>query len=290
MIGSLKHVEETVGRFRLATEDNLHAPARQGNVICLGPEQADDVFLTGDLHGNRQSFERLLAAADLDRHPRRHLMLQEVCHGGPTYPHSGACMSHLLLEDVAALKVRYPQRVHFLLGNHELAELADFPIQKNHRMLNLAFRLGLERTYGAATNVVQAAYLPFLQSCPLAVRVGAGLFACHSLPERVDLRGFDTDVFVRPLEPAEYRARGAVCELVWGRDYREANAEAFARVVGVRLLVNGHDPCAQGYTSPNARQIILDCCGPLAGYLLARTDRDYTHAELLAAVATLCTE
>ncbi len=290
MIVSSERVEETSGRFRQAAEANRQTLARQGNVIVLGPEQAEDVFLTGDLHGNRLSFERLLAVADLEQHPRRHLVLQEVCHGGPTYPDSGACMSHLLLEDVATLKVRYPQRVHFLLGNHELAELADLPIQKNHRMLNLAFRLGLERSYGTSSDAVREAYIPFLRSCPLAVRVGGGVFVCHSLPERVDLRGFDTDVFVRPLEPAEYRERGAVFELVWGRDYREANAQAFAQLVGARLLVNGHDPCLQGYSTPNVRQIILDGCGRRAGYLIARTDRDYSYAELLAEVATLATD
>ena len=36
-----------------------------------------------------------------------------------------------------------------LLGNHELAELVGFPIQKNHRILNLVFRIGLEQRYGA---------------------------------------------------------------------------------------------------------------------------------------------
>jgi hypothetical protein len=290
MVASLEQVEETIGRFRQAAAANRNAPSRQGNVVVLGPEQADDVFLTGDLHGNRRNFDLLLAAADLEQHPRRHLVLQEVCHGGPTYPDSGGCMSHALLEDVAMLKVRYPDRVHFLLGNHELAELADFPIQKNHKMLNVVFRMGLERTYGSATEVVRGAYVPFLQSCPLAVRVSTGLFVSHSLPERVDLRGFDTSVFVRPLQPAEYRERGPVFDLVWGRDYRVANVMAFAELIGARLLVNGHEPCANGYSSPSPWQIILDCCGRCAGYLLARTDREYSYAELLTQVATLSTE
>ena len=58
-------------------------------------------------------------------------------------------MSHAILEDIARLKVRYPDRVHFLLGNHELAELTDYPIQKNKQMLNVLFRMGLEQMYGA---------------------------------------------------------------------------------------------------------------------------------------------
>ena len=49
-------------------------------------------------------------------------------------------MSHTLLEDVAQLKVDYGDRFHFILANHELSELTDFPIMKSGRMLNLLFR------------------------------------------------------------------------------------------------------------------------------------------------------
>lgn len=287
MAASIERVKETIGRFRQAAEANRATPSRKGNLIVLGPQQADEVLLSGDLHGNRDNFELLLAAADLEHHPRRHLVLQEVCHGGPTYPDSPGCMSHTLLEDVAALKVRFPERVHFLLGNHELAELANFPIQKNHKMLNIVFRIGLERTYGPAADEIHEAYVPFLESCPLAVRLSNGLFVSHSIPERVDQYGFDTSVFARALEPWEYLERGPVFELLWGRDYRAVNARAFADLVDARLLVNGHEPCYLGHSSPNPLQIILDCCGLHAGCLLVRTDREYTHAELLAQVQTL---
>ena len=80
-------------------------------------------------------------------------------------------MSHTILEDVAILKNKFPDRVHFILGNHELAELTDFPIQKNKQLLNLLFRLGLQQMYGPATEKIREAYLPFVQSCPLAVRL-----------------------------------------------------------------------------------------------------------------------
>ena len=63
-------------------------------------------------------------------------------------------MSHAILEDIAALKVAYPDRVHFLLGNHELAEMTDYPIQKNRLLLNLMFRLGLQQMYGPAAEQV----------------------------------------------------------------------------------------------------------------------------------------
>ena len=94
--------------------------------------------------------------------------------------------------------------MHFLLGNHELAELTDYPIQKNRQMLNLLFRLGMQQMYGPATEKVREAYLPFIHSCPLAVRLPGGVFVCHSIPERCDARPFDRTVFTRALEPIEY--------------------------------------------------------------------------------------
>src|SRR5205085_10734948 len=105
-----------------------------------------------------------------DRNTRRHLVLQEVCHGGPCSADGLGCMSHLLLAAVAKLKAHYPDRVHFLLSNHELSELTDYPILKGRRMLNLAFRLGFQAEYGDRLEEVRQAYLPFIRTCPFAVR------------------------------------------------------------------------------------------------------------------------
>ena len=158
--------------------------------MLLTKEAADEVMITGDLHGHRRNFNLIRKIAALDKHPQRHLVLQEVCHGGPLYMQNSGCMSHTLLEDVAILKNKYPDRVHFILGNHELAELTDFPIQKNKQLLNLLFRLGLQQMYGPATEKIREAYLPFLQSCPLAVRMPHGEFISHSIPENCDTQGF----------------------------------------------------------------------------------------------------
>ena len=61
-------------------------------------------------------------------------------------------MSHWMLAEVAELKATYPDRVHFLLSNHELAELTDYPIVKGQRMLNLMFRCGMQESFGPATD------------------------------------------------------------------------------------------------------------------------------------------
>ncbi len=261
MVASIEYIERVIATFTAAAEANLHTPSRQGNLVVLDGTAADELMVTGNLHGHRRNFNLIRRIAALEKHPRRHVLVQEVCHGGPTYPQNGGCMSHAVLEDVAKFKVQFPDRVHFILANHELAELTDYPIQKNKQMLNLQFRLGLQQMYGVASEKVREAYLPFLQSCPLAVRMPNGVFISHSLPEGVDSRDFDTTIFDRPVPLSEYFERKAVFELVWGRDYRPENAAAFARMVGAKVLIHGHEPCPEGFSVPNPTQIILDCCG-----------------------------
>jgi hypothetical protein len=244
-------------------------------------------MITGDLHGNRRNFNLIRRLAALDQHPGRHLILQEVCHGGPKYPENGGCMSHTMLEDIAGLIRKYPARVHFILGNHELAELTDYPIQKNNEMLNLLFRLGVQQMYGPAAGKVREAYCGFLRSCPLTVRLPFGVVVTHTLPENVDTQGFDKDIFHRELDPIEFTERGSVFQLVWGRDYREENARAFADLIGARVFINGHEPCSDGYFIPNSSQIILDCCGEKACYIILPMNEELSQAEIVGRIKTL---
>ncbi len=287
MVASIEYIEGVIATYQRAARANAETPAREGNVVNLSAEVGDDVLITADLHGNRRNFNAIKRIADLEHHPRRHLVLQEVCHGGPTYPTNNGDMSHGMLEDVAKLKATYPDRVHFLLSNHELAELTDYPILKAKKMLNLMFRLGLQEMYGPATEKVRDAYTAFLRSCPLAVRLPGGVFICHSLPEQVDTRGFDASIFKRPLDSIDLKEQGDVFRMVWGRDYRPDNAKAFAKKVNATTLVHGHEPCPAGFSVPNDLQIIIDCCGENATCLLVPLDRAYTHDELVKRIQKL---
>ena len=287
MVAKIEYIEKIIATYGRAAEANLRTPGRRGNVIVLTPDIADEVMIAGDLHGHRVNFNALRKTADLENRPRRHLVLQEVCHGGPTYPSNGGCMSHTMLEDVARLKTDYPDRVHFILGNHELAELTDYPIQKNKQMLNLLFRLGLQHVYGPATDKVREAYFPFLISSPLGVRLPGRIFVTHSIPENLDSRPFDPSIFTRQIEPAEYYGRSGVFQLVWGRDYRAQNAAAFARMMDADVLINGHEPCAEGFSVPNEHQVILDCCGDRACYVILPTAEKLAQAEIVQRIEKL---
>ena len=254
MPASKDYVEHISAIFQQATEANRQTPGRQGKVIALDPKLAEEVMVTGDLHGHRRNFNRIRRLAALDENPRRHLVLQEVCHGGSTYPQNGGCMSHTVLEDIAKLKTKHPRRVHFLLGNHELAELTDYPIQKNRQLLNVQFRLGLQQMYGAAAEQIHDGLLPF----PIDVarwRCGCRR-ACSSrtaspMTSRYD--GFDLSVFTRELKVEDCVEGSEAFRLAWGRDYRGQNARQFAQMVGAKILINGHEPCHDGLHRPERR-------------------------------------
>jgi hypothetical protein len=287
MVASVEYIEKVITTYQAATEANWDTAGREGNTILLDSVLAAEVMVTGDLHGNRRNFNLIRRAAELDKHPKRHLILQEVCHGGPTYPANGGCMSHTLLEDIAKLKAQYRDRVHFLLGNHELAEVTDYPIQKNRQMLNLLFRLGMQQMYGSAADKVREAFEPFIRSCPLAVWLPGKIFISHSIPEKNDTRRFDRTVFTRRLDPLEYFEQTAVFSLVWGRDYRQENADAFAEIVHAEVLINGHEPCPDGFATPNTRQIILDCCGDKACYVILPIAQKANQQEIVKRIQQL---
>ncbi len=287
MVASIQYIEGTIASYEQASEANRHTPARKGNVIELDADVADDVMIAGDLHGHRANFNAIKKIADLDARPGRHLVLQEVCHGGPTYASNGGCMSHAMLEDIARLKQKFPDRVHFLMSNHELAELTDYPIVKGQKMLNLLFRYGLQEVYGPATEKVREAYTGFLASCPVAVRVAQTVLVCHSVPEDLAHRPFDVSVLDRSLEHADLREGGAVFRMVWGRDYTCENATTFARLVHADVLVHGHEPCHEGYKVPNETQVILDCCGQPAAYVILPAGGPLTHAQVVERIAML---
>jgi len=287
MPASAEAIASVLDQCRRAAAANQTCSARRGNVVSLTPENAADVMIVADLHGNRLNYEKLLAIADLAGHPQRHLIMQEVCHGGPEYPGDGGCMSHLLLEDCIRLKTEFPERFHFLLSNHELAELGDFPICKSRRMLNVLFRCGINELYGAAGKQIHEAYLEFLASCPLAVRLPAGIFISHSCPDYCDREPFDTSVLERPLCCTDYRNGSPAFKLVWGRDFRPANADAFAQQVGAELLIHGHEPCEAGYSAPNKRQVILDGCCSQATYLILLVGPKLTQADVIGRIKSL---
>jgi hypothetical protein len=212
--------------------------------------------------------------------------LQEVVHGSHQYP-PGGDKSHQMLDLVAALKCQYPERVHFLPGNHELAQATNRSIAKGDTDYNELFRQGVRAAYGDRAHDIYATYLDLIAAAPLAVRTVNRVFISHSLPAALRMDNFRLDDLLRDSEPADLDNHGSVYALVWGRDTRPETIAAFLAKVGADLLISGHIPCDTGYFAPNDRQLILDSMGSPPGYCLFPADRPLTHAELLQCAGTL---
>lgn len=283
MRASIELLNELIDRFAKATLANGQTAGRTGSLVRLTQLRADDVFVGGDLHGNRTNYHKLAKAADLEHHPRRHLVLQEVVHGGATYP-NGGCMSHMLLEDVAAFKVAFPDRFHFLLCNHELAECTRESVVKAGVSQLFAFASGLEYAYGKAAGRIAEGYHDFIKSCPLAVRTDNGVFISHSLPDEKGLARFDARVFARDYHDADLIAGGSAHALIWGRQFDEPHVARFARLVGADVIITGHEPTPTGYHCPNSRQIILDASGAECWCCRIAVGKPTSATELAAAL------
>ncbi len=273
--------------LRRAATLSRATPGRVGSLVRL--QGCAEVLVAGDLHGHVPNFQAIHKAADLAKNPARHLVLQEVVHGPFRYP-GGGDKSHQLLDLFAALKGQFPGRVHLLPGNHELAQWTDRPVGKGDATQNDGFRQGVNEAYGAAGPEVYAAYMELIASLPVALRTPNDVFLSHSLPSARQLGTFDAKrLEADALDPAEYQPGGLVYGIVWGRDTSPRTVDDYLRKVDADFLVSGHIPSDDGFSVPNHRQLIVDCAGTPAAYVLFPADRKLTHAELVAGVAVIGT-
>jgi hypothetical protein len=277
--------EKLLTTLRRAAEAFRATPGRKGRLVALA--DCDEVLAAGDLHGNLGNFQLVMKKADLARHPRRHLVLQELIHGPFRYP-AGGDKSHQLLDLTAALTVQFPKQVHFILGNHELSQWTGRRIEKNFEDFNELFVEGVRTAYGSRSDEVYAAYLELFATAPLALRTPNRVFLSHSLPSAKRLTTFDPAVLeAEELREEDLVLNGSAHALVWGRDTSATNAAAFLQKVDADLLITGHIPCEKGFLAPNERQLILDAEGPTACCCLFPAERPLTHEELVACVAAL---
>lgn len=247
---------------RKGSTDQIHAP---GRVIC-----------TGDLHDNPVHFEKLVEAAGMDdpgaddSSPKvSHLVLHEIIH--PDRLVNGMDLSFRALAKVADLKARFPEHVHVLLGNHELAQLTNANIMKDGVKNVDAFKAGLQYAFGDEWTSVEAAMNTFIRAMPLALSCDTpkGRILCaHSLPPPAMMQRFDPGILSRDLAEEDYEPRrGGAYLMTWGRGYDAELLEDLVERWGVNLFILGHEkveegarfipPCALVLNSDHARGVYL---------------------------------
>lgn len=251
---------------------------RRGNVICL--PGAGSLVISGDIHGHRRNFERLVTRADLANHPDRHIILQEIIHGGPE-DDAGGCLSYQLLFDAIRFKLRFPDQVHFIMGNHDTACISSTEVMKNGKEMNRAMASALDREFRQAGPDVRLAIRQFLFSQPLAARSGNRMWISHSLPSDRCVDQFEPGIFDRELQISDCDRPGPAYLLTWGRRHSQATLNRMATLLDVDVFILGHQPQTHGWSKAGENLIILACDHNHGCLLEVELSRPYT-AEALA--------
>ena len=271
--------------FEEAAEALRKDKFRKGDVIEL-PSQGD-LILTGDIHGNLDNYEEIVARAALDRNPQRHLVIHELIHD---FCNRGKDFSYEILQEACELKLEYPDQVHIVMGNHELAEYEEMPIKKDGRVIPLVFSESRMKALGSIGAEIKAAAKKFLISLPVAVRTQSNVWFSHSTPART-MNKFTLQLLERATGASTMSSKAdalikaeVIKDMVWGRDHSPVAAAAFCQKVGCEVLVVGHEFAADGLLVPNTRHIILDSTRENACILYLKLDKRYTHRQLVAQV------
>ncbi len=235
---------------RIMRED----PLRTGSLIRF-PDYGQ-VVMTGDMHGHHRNFERLQRYADLEHARARHVVLHEIIHAEHTGP-IGDDSSVELIVRAARWKIDFPEQVHFIQSNHEMAQFTGKEICKGGRIVNYDFDCSLQRIYGNGADDVHEALREFIAAFPLAARTANRVFLSHSLPNLADLATFDTTIIDRPLAHDDYREGGHAYVMVWGRYHPPQLLEKLARAFDVDFFICGHQPQEFGSAVLHDRLIIL---------------------------------
>ncbi len=276
--------EKIIEMLNKGMEANNADKFRQGNLVRL-PSHGS-VIITGDLHGHRRNFERIVALANLEQNKNTHVILQEIIHGGPE-DEEGGCLSYKLLFDAVAYKVNFPDRVHIIMGNHDTAFISNTDVMKNGKEMNVAMRSALDREFRHASERVKLAIKQFLFSQPLAVKCNNGIFVCHSLPGDHYADKFDKRIFERQLRINDIIRPGSAYLLTWGRSHSQRLLDAMSKSLDADTFILGHQKQETGCSKAGNNLIIIASDHDHGCVLPIDLAKSYTVDKLLQLIIPL---
>ena len=183
-------------------------PLRNRQMLCFPggrEDEPNELLVLGDLHNHARNFEKFRKVAALQQFPRRHVLLQEIIHGGPLGP-QGEDRSWDMLVDALEWSCQFPGRVHFILANHDVAQVQRLAIMKDGYDLTDRFDRYVDVRLGRDAPAAHQAFARFVYSLPLAAITVSGILFAHSLPSARDIAGFDRTILRRELTDQDYCA------------------------------------------------------------------------------------
>ncbi len=231
------------------------SPYREGSLVQL--PATGRLLVTGDLHDNPEHLGKIVQLARLDASADHHVVLHEIIHSERLV--NGVDLSHRMLARVAELVVAYPQQVHVVLANHELAQMTGQGVSKGAGNSVELFNAGLQYVFSDDWEAVSKSIKGFIRAMPLALRSESGLLCAHSLPAPRSMAQFDSGVLMRELADKDYEPRtGSAYLMVWGRGHTPEQIEALAAGWGVNLFCLGHQHVESGLAVHGERVVVLN--------------------------------
>jgi len=258
------NIDEVVDSLRAGAQACRDATCRQGSIDFI--ESPGQLIASGDTHAHPKNFKAIISAAGLDGEfgaEEKHITLHEIIH--PDLPESRDLpldTSYEGLVRIAYLKSQYPELVHILLANHELAQAIGSGIMKNGVKCVEAFNAGIHSVFGDESHRVHDAIADLVMSMPIALRCRCpqgDILCAHSLPGPASMGRFDPTIIDRDLTPDDYQPRlGSAHLMVWGRGYDHDQLEDLTERWGVNLFILGHEHAEKGYSVVNPNTIVLN--------------------------------
>ena len=270
--------KEIITALQQGRDANVQTNLRQGSLIELG--DFGNVIMTGDLHDHQRNYERLVNLANLERNPHTHLVLHELIHRS----HSAIpnlCHSYQFVAQAAALKARFPDQVHYLMGNHEMAQASRDEVLKNGQPMVQALLDGARDMYGADMEDVMQALDEFILSLPLAARTKNRIWLSHSLPSPRHTKTFDHTIFEKPVTHEMIAHNESLRALLWDRRHSDEALAELSDRWNVDQFIIGHQAQETGFARPLTNMLILASDHNHGHYLQFDLAATYTPDQLL---------
>ncbi len=264
----------------------LKDPLRDGNVLQL--PSVGELLLAGDLHNHQRNYRVIQDIADLDEFPGRHVLLQELIHGGPL-GREGDDQSIDMLLDALEWQAQYPGRIHFLLANHDLAQVQRVPVTKDGFNLTERFNRHLDMRFASQADAVRQALRQYVMSQAIAAISATGVIMTHSLPSERDLATFDPTILRRPLTDADYERGGSVHQLIWGRNQSATVLNTLSTQWYAEAFICGHQQQDAGYGIIEPNMLIMDSSHVAGAVILIDMGKEATMPILQSGIQMLMT-
>ena len=230
--------------FRQAAELNRNDDRREGNVLVIDSPRR--IVCSGDIHGYRSAFSKIVSYARLTADAQCRIVFQEILHGPPD-DRGGHDRSIEILMRAARLKIEHPRQVLFIMGNHDLAQVSGSEISKYGHGVCKAFVEGVKFAFDDDAAEVIEALDDFFRSLPLAIRCPNGVFISHSLPSPGKFDDACVEILDRPITIADMQRNAPAYNWVWGRRHTAEQLEALATRLDVSFFLMAHQHNETGY-------------------------------------------